>query len=633
MGRFTIFFIVSPVLLSLAASQSYAQDTLKQVTVKDKRALTRNEKLESLSVGVTQERVDSLRKQLYAQQSLANLLMQQSAVFVKTYGVNTLATVSLRGASAAQTAVMWNGFNINNAALGVTDLSQMQLSMFDDIHIQHSASGAILGNATIGGALLLDDNAPSFKKYQQLNVSGGYGSWQAMQGGLQYALGTNISETRIKFAYAQAANDFKYFNPDVQEWKRQSHAQTKGYNILLSQALKAGKRDQLSFKYWMQDNNRELPPLLSQKTSEAVQRTKNIRATLQWQHDFKASQLQAAAAYFNEKLYYDDGSINLHTLSPVQTGEAYVQWKKETAQHYVLVGTDSRYSVWNGVNQAEQRRVAGFFHYRFTTVNEKIKVLASVRAENWATNYTEVLPGINLSYSPAKWINVYGNVQKSLRMPTLAELYTYPGGNAQLRPEKGWGQEIGLNYNVPLTKELVLSGNWSVFNRNIQDWIVWFGGAVWTPHNISKVHSRGLETTNKLTWNRHEWMAELGLNTAYILSTTEESLIPYDNSIGKQIPYVPRYSGVASLTVGYRSFRLLFSQSYTGYRFYNTDETGAIAPYTVANLHLLYGFKVAGKPWKIMGQINNLFNASYAVMYDRPMPLRSYGISLQAGIL
>jgi len=611
----------------------HAQDTLKQVMVKERRALTRNEKLESLSVGVTQEQVDTLRKQLYAQQSLADLLMQQSAVFIKTYGVNTLATVSLRGASAAQTTVMWNGFNINNAALGVTDLSQMQLSMFDDIHIQHSASGAILGNATMGGALLLDDNAPQYRKYQQLSLTAGYGSWQSMQGGAQLALGTNISETRVKLAYAQADNDFKYYNPDKQQWQRQQHAHTRGYNILLSQALKAGKRDQLSLKAWLQDNNRELPPLLSQTNSGAAQRTQNLRTTLQWQHDFKASQLQAAAAYFNEKLYYDDDLIGLHTLSPVQTAEGYVQWKKETRQHYVLVGTDARYSSWDGTERAEQRRIAAFLHYRFTTRDEKLKVLASVRAENWATDYTEVMPGLNVAYAVSSWLNVYGNVQKSLRMPTLAELYTYPGGNAQLRPERGWGGELGLNYRIPVTSNLLLSGNWSAFDRNVKDWIVWFGGAVWTPHNISRVHSRGLETNNKLTWNRGPWLAELGLNTAYILSTTEESLIPYDNSIGKQIPYVPRYSGVASVTVGYRSVRLLFSQGYTGYRFYNTDETGAIEPYAVANLHLMYGFNVAGRPWKAIGQVNNLFNASYAVMYDRPMPLRSFGLSLQASIL
>jgi hypothetical protein len=82
---------------------------------------------------------------------------------------------------------------------------------------------------------------------------------------------------------------------------------------------------------------------------------------------------------------------------------------------------------------------------------------------------------------------------------TLNELYYFPGGNTSLKPEQGWSQDAGYSLSFK-SGPISLFHDVSVFNRNIHDWILWVGGAIWTPHNISEVHSRGVETENNIIY-------------------------------------------------------------------------------------------------------------------------------------
>ena len=91
--------------------------------------------------------------------------------------------------------------------------------------------------------------------------------------------------------------------------------------------------------------------------------------------------------------------------------------------------------------------------------------------------------------------------------------------NKYLKPEQGWSEDVGYTAKVTFRK-FSLSHDLSVYNRDIHDWIIWIGGAVWTPHNIAEVHSRGVETENSLVYTAGKWKAHIGINTSYVLATT-----------------------------------------------------------------------------------------------------------------
>ncbi|MFQ8827429.1 MAG: TonB-dependent receptor [Alistipes sp.] len=75
-----------------------------------------------------------------------------------------------------------------------------------------------------------------------------------------------------------------------------------------------------------------------------------------------------------------------------------------------------------------------------------------------------------------------------------------PGGNDSLKTEKGYTYEGGMEFRV---KEgaFDFGGEATVYNSHIRDWIVWlptFKG-FWTPLNVKKVHSYGVELRGDLS--------------------------------------------------------------------------------------------------------------------------------------
>jgi vitamin B12 transporter len=267
-----------------------------------------------------------------------------------------------------------------------------------------------------------------------------------------------------------------------------------------------------------------------------------------------------------------------------------------------------------------QNRIALAAAYAGTFIQQKLNVSLSARGEV-INDKTIFLPGLNAGYDATQWLSFRANVQRSYRAPTLNELYYNPGGNDKLLSERGWNQDAGYTLKIGSNRPLTLTHDASVFNRNIKDWIVWFGGAIWTPHNIAMVHSRGIETDNNLQWRIDDkWKLHLGFNSSYIIATTEESYVPGDNSIGKQIPYTPRYNYRGNIGFNYKAFYCSYNHTYTGYRFTTADESQYLLPYNTGNLQLLYTQQWPATTLQLSGQCNNIANYQYAVVNGRPMP-------------
>ena len=151
---------------------------------------------------------------------------------------------------------------------------------------------------------------------------------------------------------------------------------------------------------------------------------------------------------------------------------------------------------------------------------------------------------------------------------------------------------------------------------------------MWSPQNIAKVYSRGLETKTELAYQKKHTVLKLILNTAYTLSTNQQQKNSNDNSLGKQLAYTPRYTGQSSIYVSYKKINILFSQSYTGYRFTTADNNAWLMPYYMANVKASYSYQYKKTNFIFFGTINNLFNKNYSAVANRPMPLRNFEVGV-----
>ncbi len=632
---FTVCRIVVPLLAALlsfsgALGQS-TNDTLREVRVKGhkKKNQSADERINTYAPGQKITSIDSVTLQQYQFQSVANLLSQQTPVFIKSYGINALATLSFRGASAAQSQVYWNGVPLQNAALGMSDVSLLPVSLLQRVQVVYGSSAAMWGSGNVGGALVVENEQPYFDTNAKFNhaVSAVAGSFS------QYQLGARTSFTSRKWFAAvnifgqSAQNNFSY--NDAGADKRMANAQLSSGSGLLQIGYKPNEQNTVAVTAWYQQYYREIPRALFEAQSLKNQRDESLRLLATWQRTGRVV-ASAKLSFIRDAMHYRDTLALLNTRNNVNQvyADAVFNYNAGNSHKLMLMLPVSVAWVDSGVvrNTYAQSRYAVAFNYLFTGIRN-LQTSVSLRGEVVDDN-SYVLPGINAAYALTDWLALKANLQRTYRVPTLNELYYNPGGNRNLQPEKGWSLDGGYAVNTAAKKKIVLHHELSVFNRVIDNWILWFGGAIWTPHNIATVYSRGVETDNKLiiTTGRVKW--HISINTAYTLSTTIASNIAGDGSIGKQIPYAPRYNGQGNIGFSYRSIYLNYNHTYTGYRFLTVDESQWLMPYNTGNVQLLYTMPFSHYQLQFTGQCNNVFNRGYSVVNARPMP----GINWLMGI-
>ncbi len=103
-----------------------------------------------------------------------------------------------------------------------------------------------------------------------------------------------------------------------------------------------------------------------------------------------------------------------------------------------------------------------------------------------------------------------------------------------------------------------------------------------------------------------------------------EPMSPADQSVGKQLPYEPEFSGTATGRLAWRSWGLLWQFCYYSERYTMSSNditlTGRLTPYVMNNLSLEKGFAFRRADLSLKATINNLFNEEYLSVLSRPMP-------------
>ncbi|RYD96336.1 MAG: hypothetical protein EOP50_06760, partial [Sphingobacteriales bacterium] len=388
------------VLMLAAANISRAQpmqDTLSEVEVKDRvNRDSVTDQRNNFTAGQQKIRIDKVYRDLYEAQSLANLLAQQSSVFVKSYGVNSMATLSLRGSSAAQTSVLWNGVPILNPALGVADLSVLRTGLFQDISLQYGSSAALFGSGNVGGALMLDDAAVGFYDRNEMSLNLGYGSYGRMDASIRGRLQTQKLSISVNGFYQKANNDFSYLNSQGQD-SRLDNARLEGGGGLLNFDYNlapqgSGRKEKLYAKIWWQQYDREIPPALFEQESVKRQKDQSLRSMLGWQRIGRRTTWYAKASYSRENLQYRDATETRNTVQQYyqETGLQYALNNTERsakaipARHLLMVYVPLQYAAATGNNIATaqtQFRPALVAAYKFTGFSDRLNVNAALRQE------------------------------------------------------------------------------------------------------------------------------------------------------------------------------------------------------------------------------------------------------------
>jgi iron complex outermembrane receptor protein len=621
-NKLLLLFFFFPLMLSAQQWDSLFQ--LDPVEVSDSR-------LQSFSPGSHITTIDSSLIQLSTNNNLAEVLSNNSQIYIKNYGPGRLATSAIRGAGASHTTVLWNGFNIQNSMLGQVDLSLLPTQIATEVSINYSSSSALWGSGALGGSIHLNSPAKFNTGLEsKLNLSvASFG-----QSNQQLSLNNSREKwsTRTSLFRQNGTNNFTFINNGVE--KRQTNAQLNNLGLIQGIAWKPNQKHLVDLQIWYQDTEREIPPLRFQTNSAAKQEDQALRNTFLWKYIGENYTHKLKAAFFKESLIYTDSIADINsdsrTQSSILESEHHIYLSEKHSFRAGVFSNWLRAESNNYVSSKNQLQSALFLSYLYQSLNQKWTYSISLRQELVDQQWSPFTPSVAINWQAYSNWEIKASINRNYRLPTFNDLYYTPGGNPDLQAESGWSEDVGLYYQHTFGQHQI-KVNTSLFNRNISNWIIWLpNGNVWSPENVQEVWSRGLE--NRLSWfftnNKLQLQVHLGYD--FIRSTNQKSKSPNDASVGKQLIYVPQHKVNGRLQLNYQEkWQLAFWQNYTDSVFLLADNSSSLPAYALGNLSLAKTFHWSKINATAIFKINNIWDKDYEVVVNRPMPGQNFEFNIQ----
>lgn len=655
-------------LMLLCSSSLVAQTLSKglhipEVTIYGKRPMK--------EIGMQKTRLDSTVLKENIALSMADVLTFNSSIFVKSYGRATLSTVSFRGTSPSHTQVSWNGMRINNPMLGMTDFSMIPSYFIDDASLLHGTSSVNETGGGLGGSVKLSTQPANAEGFGMQYVQG-IGSFKTSDEFLRLTYGDNHWQSSTRLVYSSSPNEFSYRNHDKKEniydedmtiigqyypKERNRSGSFKDLHALQEIYYNTRKGDRFGLNAWYINSNRELPMLTTDYGNESDfenrQREETFRGVLSWDHLRENWKVAAKGGYVYTQMKYDykrdagNGVLTPMTRSRSKVNTFYGQSEAEyyIGKEWLFTANVSAHQHFvesrdkNIIRQDGNQAIVGYSKGRVELSgagsakwqpNDRIGMSVVLREEMYGDSWTPLIPAFFIDGIVSKRGNIMlkASTSRNFRFPTLNDLYFLPGGNPDLRRESGWTYDIGASFAVGKEDVYSLTGSVNWFDSHVKDWILWLPTTkgFFSPRNVKDVHAYGLE------W-KGDFKVILGKDCSLSLDGTlswtpsineGEPMSPADQSVGKQLPYVPEWSSSISGRLLWKRWSLLYKWCYYSKRHTMSSNdislTGRLPEYYMSNVTIERGVSLKWADLSLKGAINNLFNEEYLSVLARPMP-------------
>jgi vitamin B12 transporter len=613
------FFIFLPFFLIAQNDTSHIE--LSQMPVSATR-------IYNFANGCRLQSVDSNLLKINQLQSLSDVLQQQSGLGMKTYSTTGLSTASARGTGAGHTAVLWNGFNLQNNMNGVIDFNLLPAFIANKILIQSGGETALNGNGAVGGVVHLQNTNEKIA-HKLMFTLGNFSDYRAaMMTGFEQQ---NLKST-IKISYSTAENNFSF-----QDWtqvqkptRRQTNAAAQQFNILQHNDIQLPHNQTISTDIWFQNAQREIPPSITENSSDAAQKDRTFRLAAAWKIPKNTWVLENRIGIFDEFLNFKQGKINDDSKSLVATGVSEAIFNKNN--HRLDIGLQYQYIKAFTENYSTtfyQYRPSIFGAYRLI-INEKHIVNTAIRQEIINGNFIPFVASVGWEGKMMENFKLKSNISKNYKTPTFNDLYWNGAGNINLSPEAGWAGEltgIFLGNKQPLSHQLEITA----FAQKVQNWIIWLPQSdnIWRPSNIKTVFARGLEASYEAKIQLEKTNCSFRVDYQFTRATNMDvASNVIKSSIDKQLIYVPAHKAQFALQLLHPNLSIFYAHQVFGKRF-TTSDNGAFLPiYAIANATFSKSFQIKNTALYTQLKINNVYNAVYQVIAANPMPGRNVQLSV-----
>ncbi|MCZ7557695.1 MAG: TonB-dependent receptor [Bacteroidia bacterium] len=572
--------------------------------------------------------------------TLSDILSLTPGTIMRSYGPSgSLQLASMRGMGAEYTLVYLDGIRINDSQNATVDVGRLSLRGIERIEVVRGGFASLYGSNALGGVV----NILSRRDAPPPNVHLGLGSFGWKLASVTAGISGRSGRLSVDAGYEEAENDYPV-NPS---WGGptlfRGNASMQRRSIALGGTLLLGSAV-LSVQADAYDTRVGVPgPLFSSDQGRARQDDTQL--------------------LLSTRLAMNAGG---GTLTLGVGGRAAGQNYRDPAVSLNGHGLDARYDNthvlvsggWDG-NVHRAIRIAagveaGLDHLRSGEVPGdpvRRQLAAYVSAECLlapAGLPLHLYPSLRFdglfddpghhqwsAFSPSLGLHFALLPERlALRLraagnftaPTFNQLYWGMGGNNSLRPEHATTVDAGLHFRHP---GLLRDFDITFFHHDITDKIVWMPGLGlwWSPRNVQHVVSEGIEVRTDLVLADDALTLRLG--GQWISAVKENASFAGDATQGKQLVYVPRYSGTATL-LARLSDRLTFSitQRVNDVRYYTETNDASLPAHAVLDVSAQLRLPRPFAECTLKTDVLNALDAAYEVIAFYPMPGRTVRITL-----
>lgn len=547
------------------------------------------------------------------QTSLTDVLRFNSNIYFKENGFGMVSSPSFRGTNASQTAVLWNGININSQLNGQVDFNTLTTANYDEITIRSGGGSVQYGSGAIGGTVHLSNNL-DFNSHLKHDLQLGYGSFDTKRFRYGTSFGAKQWSGNLGVGYLMSNNDYKYLGTA----QRNENGAFKNLDISLNLGYMFSEHDILKIFHQNFRNDRELSGTLVAQSNSAL-KNDDYRTMVEWSHIANRFTSSLKAVHLKESFrYFENKNIDTFSEGEATTWLVKYHFKSEISNRLCLsVITDYSYITAEGDSFFNPRRNA--FSATAILSHRPIRRLQynfNVRKDVITDFGSPLVYSVDASYNVANSYTLKLNVSRNFRVPTFNDLYWNPGGNLDLEPEDSFQLDLGheLSFNVLMVKV-------NTFYIETSDLIQWrpnMSSAFWSPVNLANAKHYGLET-------EFEVSKRIGLHSI-MMSAHYSFTKAVDVDKDQALLYVPEHKATTALSYNYKAFSAYYQHLYNGEVSIIGDTLNG---FDVGNFGLSYTFnKGKNEQFKADVGINNVYNSYYENVALRPMPNRNFNLNM-----
>ena len=412
--------------------------------------------------------------------TVIDFLNLDSSVDLRQRGQSNIQTdVSIRGSTFGQTLVLLNGLRLNDVQSGHHNLDiPVAIDAVERVEVLKGSGSTMYGSDAVGGVVNLITKPPEVSEFRLRGAVGNFGSNQQRASGAW--VGATLSQ---QFS---AYRDFSTGFIPNRDFRSLALSSTTGVDtslghseFVLGHADKPFGAEQFYGNY------------------NSWERTKTWYGSL---HQTFAKRTEANVSFRRHTdlfvLYRDRPEVftNRHAAESWQANlRRFEQIGSNARLHY---GGEFLHDAIESNNLGNHKRARGAAYAAFDMrALSRFSFTLGVRDELYASANHQVSPTAAAGVWLTPRLKLRASLSRAFRVPTFTDLYYHDPanlGSPDLRPERAWSGEAGLDWNLGGN----LRGEITYFRRHERDGIDYVRRSptdIWRATNFQSLRFQGVE--------------------------------------------------------------------------------------------------------------------------------------------